>query len=120
MCIVLYEFDIVVNVGVILWIVICFGIVVDLIELMGFLWSWYVMVWLGMDYVDVVDVMWYVDWEVFLVSVCGWIVLLMIKGVVLMYEVVFCEDDVLLLGLEGCGVLEFVYVWVDVWVVILM
>lgn len=120
MRIALYQPDIAGNVGAILRTAACLGLGVDLIEPMGFTWSDRALARSGMDYVGAVDVVRHVDWDAFLGTVAGRIVLLTTKGAVRLPDTGFRQDDVLLMGSEGAGVPEDVHARADVRVLIPM
>ena len=120
MRIALYQPDIAGNVGAILRTAACLGLGVDLIEPMGFTWSDKALARSGMDYVGAVDVLRHMDWDAFLGTVAGRIVLLTTKGAVRLPEAVFRADDVLLMGSEGAGVPDTVHARADVRVLIPM
>lgn len=120
MRIALYQPDIAGNVGAILRTAACLGLGVDLIEPMGFTWSDKALARAGMDYVGAVDVVRHADWDAFVASVQGRIVLLTTKGAVRLHAAEFRADDVLLMGSEGAGVPDEVHDRADVRVVIPM
>ncbi len=120
MRIALFEPDIAGNVGAILRTATCFGIAVDLIEPMGFPWSRRALARSGMDYADAADVTRHVDWDAFVASARGRIVLLTTKGATPIGEATFRPDDTLLMGSEGRGVPPHVHDRADLRVVIPM
>ena len=104
MRIALFQPDIAGNVGTILRMAACLGLVVDLIEPMGFAWSDRALARAGMDYAAEAEVVRHIDWDSFLETVTGRIVLLTTKGGERLDVARFATDDVLLLGSEGSGV----------------
>ena len=109
MRIALYQPDIAGNVGTVLRTAACFGVGVDLIEPMGFAWSDRALARAGMDYAARADVRRHVDWQCFLATVEGRIVLLTTTGATRMSDASFRADDVLLLGAESAGVPPYVH-----------
>ena len=105
----LYQPDIAGNVGTILRIGACLGVVVDLIEPMGFAWSDRKLARAGMDYLSLGDVTRHVDWSAFEAAVTGRIVLLSTKGAVRIDAATFAPGDVLLFGAESSGVPDHVH-----------
>ena len=109
MRIALHQPDIAGNVGTMLRTAACLGVAVDVIEPAGFAWSERALARAGMDYAAAADVTRHVDWEAFVATVRGRIVLLTTRGAVDLPEAVFRADDVLLLGSESAGVPEVVH-----------
>jgi tRNA (cytidine/uridine-2'-O-)-methyltransferase len=120
MRIALYQPDIAGNVGAILRTAACFGAAVDLIEPMGFAWSDRKLARSGMDYAARVEVARHADWEAFLTTVSGRIVLLTTRAAVRIDAAAFLPDDILLFGSEGAGVPDHVHDRADLRVTIPM
>jgi tRNA (cytidine/uridine-2'-O-)-methyltransferase len=114
----LYQPDIAGNVGTILRLSACLGTAVDLIEPMGFPWGERALQRSGMDYARHADVSRHADWEAFLETVTGRIVLFTTRAAVRLDSVRFEPDDVLLFGAEGSGVPDMVHDRADLRVVI--
>jgi tRNA (cytidine/uridine-2'-O-)-methyltransferase len=104
MRIALHQPDIAGNVGTILRLAACMGVGVDLIEPMGFAWSDRALARAGMDYAAGAEVVRHADWDAFLATVAGRIVLLTTTGGERLDAAWFAADDVLLLGSESAGV----------------
>lgn len=104
MRIALYQPDIAGNVGTLLRLAACMDVGVDLIEPMGFAWSERALARAGMDYAGQVAVRRHADWDAFLATVAGRIVLATTTGAVPLPVARFAPDDILLLGSEGSGV----------------
>lgn len=113
MRIALYQPEIAGNVGAVLRLSACLGADVDLIEPMGFPWSDKKVARAGMDYIDHVAVTRHMDWDAFLATVTGRIVLFTTKGAVRLDEAVFEGGDVLLFGSEGSGAPDAVHARAD-------
>ncbi|MEG8038234.1 tRNA (cytidine(34)-2'-O)-methyltransferase [Sphingomonas sp. LR60] len=104
MRIALFQPDIAGNVGTLLRLGACLGVAVDLIEPMGFPWSGRALARAGMDYAGMVEVRRHADWQAFLVTSRGRIVLATTAGAVPLPHATFEPDDILLLGSESAGV----------------
>lgn len=104
MRIALYQPDIAGNVGTILRLAACTGTPVDLIEPMGFAWSDRALARAGMDYAERAEVVRHADWDAFVATVRGRIVLLTTKGADRLDVARFSAADVLLFGSESSGV----------------
>ena len=113
MRIALYQPEIAGNVGAILRLSACLGASVDLIEPMGFPWDDKRVARAGMDYIDHVSVTRHADWDAFLATVDGRIVLFTTKGAARMDETQFAPGDILLFGSEGSGVPDSVHARAD-------
>ena len=100
----LYEPDIAGNVGTLIRTAACFGVVVDLIEPMGFPYSDRALARSAMDYADRAEVVRHADWAAFRAATRGRIVLATTLGAIPLPEMRFQPDDVILLGSEGAGV----------------
>lgn len=104
MRIALFQPDIAGNVGTILRMAACLGVAVDLIEPMGFAWSDRALARAGMDYAAEAEVARHADWDAFVGTIAGRIVLLTTKGGERLDVARFAADDVLLFGSESSGV----------------
>ena len=120
MRIALHQPDIAGNVGTILRLAACMNVGVDLIEPMGFAWSDRALARAGMDYAAEAEVARHADWEAFLTTITGRIVLLTTTGGERLDRVRFAADDVLLLGSESAGVPPHVHDHADTRVLIPM
>lgn len=100
----LYEPDIPQNTGAVLRLAACFGIAVDLIEPMGFVWDDRRLRRAGMDYLDGVDWTRHRSWAAFLADrKPGRLVLLTTRASVGHVGFMFRPDDTLILGRESAG-----------------
>ena len=104
MRIALFQPDIAGNVGTILRMAACLGLAVDLIEPMGFAWSDRALARAGMDYAAEAEVVRHADWDAFIGTITGRIVLLTTKGGERLDVARFADGDVLLFGSESGGV----------------
>lgn len=104
MRIALFQPDIAGNVGTLLRLAACVDVAVDLIEPMGFAWSDRALARSGMDYAGHVSVTRHADWDAFLATADGRIVLATTTGAVPLPDARFTAGDILLLGSEGAGV----------------
>jgi tRNA (cytidine/uridine-2'-O-)-methyltransferase len=104
MRIALFQPDIAGNVGTILRLAACMGAGVDLIEPMGFPWSDRALARAGMDYAAAASVTRHVDWEAFVATARGRLVLATTSGAVPYTDAAYHGDDVLLFGSESAGV----------------
>lgn len=104
MRIALFQPDIAGNVGTLLRLGACLGVAVDLIEPMGFPWSGRALARAGMDYAGMVEVRRHADWQAFLATSRGRIVLATTAGALPLPDATFEPDDILLLGSESAGV----------------
>lgn len=109
MRIALYQPEIAGNVGAILRLSACLGARVDLIEPMGFPWDDKRVARAGMDYIDHVTITRHANWEAFLATVDGRIVLFTTKGAQRFDETQFAPGDILLFGSEGSGAPDSVH-----------
>ena len=114
MRIALFQPDMAGNVGTILRLAACFGAPVDVIEPCGFAFADRALKRAGMDYAAQAKVSRHADWDQFLASVSGRMVLLSTKGDRTVSDVGFRSDDVLLLGSESAGAPDFVHRAVDI------
>ncbi len=104
MRIALYQPDIAGNVGAILRTAACFGMICDIIEPCGFAFSARSLKRSGMDYLDQAQIARHADWDSFLATVTGRVILFSSKGSVAISAAQFRPDDILLMGSEGSGV----------------
>lgn len=104
MRIALFQPDIAGNVGTLLRLGACLDVAVDLIEPMGFPFGERTLARAAMDYAAHVQVRRHADWDAFLATVAGRVVLATTAGAVPLSRARFAADDVLLLGSEGAGV----------------
>jgi tRNA (cytidine/uridine-2'-O-)-methyltransferase len=104
MRIALYQPEIAGNVGAVLRLAACFGVAVDLIEPMGFVWDDARVRRTAMDYIDHVEVARHPSFEAFRRTVPGRLILFTTKGEASPYEFAFRHDDILLFGKESGGV----------------
>lgn len=105
----LFQPDIAGNVGTIIRTAACFGAGVDLIEPMGFAWSDRALARAGMDYSEGAAVTRHADWDTFLATMAGRIVLFTTQAGERFDETQFASGDTLLFGSEGAGVPGFVH-----------
>lgn len=105
----LYQPDIAGNVGTILRLAACFDLAVDLIEPMGFAWSDRKLARAGMDYTQSVQVCRHIDWDHFVVTRVGRIVLFTTAGAERLPDARFAPGDTLLFGAESSGVPALVH-----------
>ncbi|WP_375250678.1 tRNA (cytidine(34)-2'-O)-methyltransferase [Sphingomonas sp.] len=105
----LYQPDIAGNVGTLLRLGACLDVAVDLIEPMGFAWSDRALARAGMDYAAQVTVRRHADWDAFLATVDGRLVLGTTRGATPLHRATFETGDILLLGSEGAGVPDGVH-----------
>jgi tRNA (cytidine/uridine-2'-O-)-methyltransferase len=113
MRIALFEPEIAGNVGAVLRTAACLGAAVDLIEPMGFPWSDKSLARAGMDYAGQVDVTRHADWEAYLATVAGRLLLFTTRASIPLPEVEFRAGDTLLFGNEGHGAPDFVHARAD-------
>lgn len=113
MRIALYQPEIAGNVGAILRTCACFGVAVDLIEPMGFVWDDKRVARAAMDYIDHVSITRHAGWDAFLPTVTGRIALFTTRGAARLDETEFRADDVLLFGNEGSGAPDTVHARAD-------
>jgi len=104
MRIALYQPEIPGNVGAILRIAACFSIGVDIIEPCGFVFSDARKKRAGMDYIDHVAIVRHADWESFIASSHGRLILLSSKAQNRLTDFAFQDSDVLVMGQESAGV----------------
>lgn len=104
MRIALYQPEIAQNVGAILRLGACFGVAVDLIEPMGFVWDDKRVRRTAMDYINAVDIHRHPDFDAFRNGRPARLLLLTTKGDMSPYDFAFAADDILLFGKESAGV----------------
>ena len=109
MRIALFQPDIAGNVGTILRLAACFGLPVDIIEPCGFAFSERSLKRAGMDYAAQAEIVRHHDWDQFLASRSGRLILLSTKGDGLISDAGFVAGDTLLLGSESAGAPDFVH-----------
>ena len=105
MRIALFEPEIAGNVGAVLRLGACFGVAIDLIEPMGFVWDDKRVRRTAMDYIDHVDVTRHAGFAAFRAAQpSGRLILFTTKGSGSAYDFAFAADDILLFGKESGGV----------------
>ena len=105
MRIALFEPEIAQNVGAVLRLGACFGVPVDLIEPMGFVWDDRRVRRTAMDYIDHVDATRHASFEAFVQTIGpSRLILFTTKGSVSAYSFEFASSDILLFGKESGGV----------------
>lgn len=102
----LFEPEIAGNVGAVMRLGACFGVAVDLVEPMGFIWDDKRVRRTAMDYVDHVEVVRHPSFEAFRQGAPGRLILLTTKATTSLYDFAFRPDDTLLFGKESGGVPE--------------
>jgi tRNA (cytidine/uridine-2'-O-)-methyltransferase len=107
----LFEPDIPQNTGALLRLAACFGVEVDLIEPLGFLWDDRRLKRAALDYVALARVRRHASWNAFVAArhPRTRLVLLTTAGDVTLYSFAFAPEDTLLLGRESAGVPDFVH-----------
>ncbi len=100
----LYQPDQAGNVGTILRLGACLNVPVDIIEPCGFPWGDKALRRAGMDYAEIANVTRHADWESFVASLTGRLVLLTTTGGTRLDEAIFDPGDTILLGSESSGV----------------
>lgn len=120
MRIALFQPDIAGNVGTVIRTAACLGAGADVIEPAGFPFGDRALKRAGMDYAERAVVRRHADWESFVATLDGRMVLLTTRGAVPLWEARFRPDDVLLLGSEGAGVPDAVHARADLRVAIPM
>ena len=105
MRIALFEPEIAGNVGAVQRLGACFGVGVDLIEPLGFVWDDRRVRRAAMDYIDHVSITRHAGFDAFRDTICSSrLVLLSTKASHSVYDFTFRPDDVLLFGKESAGV----------------
>ena len=102
------------NVGTILRLAACFGTPVGIIEPCGFAFSERALRRAGMDYAAQAEISRYSDWDQFLGSLRGRLILLSTKGNIIVSNVGFESSDTLLLGSESAGAPDYVHQAADI------
>ncbi|MDR2464376.1 MAG: tRNA (cytidine(34)-2'-O)-methyltransferase [Holosporales bacterium] len=110
----LYETEIAQNLGAMLRVCACFGVPVDVIEPLGFLWDDKRMRRAGMDYIDIANVTCHKSFSAFLEQKKGRIVLLDTKADQGFWDIRYELTDIIMVGKESCGVPNNVYDICDV------
>jgi tRNA (cytidine/uridine-2'-O-)-methyltransferase len=102
----LYEPDIPQNTGALLRLAACFGVAVDLIEPLGFLWDDRRLRRAALDYAALAEVNRHASWERFVADrdPVSRLVLLTTAGSERLGRFCFASDDTILLGRESAGV----------------
>ncbi len=100
----LYQPDIAGNVGTLMRLAACMDVGLDLIEPMGFPFGDRAMARAAMDYGVAASIRRHADFDAFVASVPGRIVLLTTRGATPLPDMTFQPGDTLLLGSEGAGV----------------
>jgi tRNA (cytidine/uridine-2'-O-)-methyltransferase len=105
MRIALFEPEIAGNVGAVLRLGACFGVPIDLIEPMGFVWDDRRVRRTAMDYIGHVDVSRHSGFSAFRSARPNWrLILFTTKGSASAYDFTFAPDDILIFGKESGGV----------------
>jgi len=105
MRIALFEPEIAGNVGAVLRLGACLGVVVDLIEPLGFEWDDRRIRRTAMDYIDHVEVVRHAGFDAFRATIgLSRLVLFTTKAKTSAYDCRFQPDDILLFGKESAGV----------------
>ncbi|HEX8413045.1 MAG TPA: tRNA (cytidine(34)-2'-O)-methyltransferase [Sphingomicrobium sp.] len=105
MRIALFEPEIAGNVGAVLRLGACFGVPIDLIEPMGFVWDDKRVRRTAMDYIDHVDLTRHASFDAFRsAQPIGRLILFTTKGSGSAYDFAFAADDILIFGKESGGV----------------
>ena len=107
----LFEPDIPQNTGALLRLAACFGVAVDLIEPLGFLFDDKRLRRAGLDYAANVPIRRHASWETFLADRDrgSRLVLMTTRGSLPLHQFAFMPEDTLLLGRETAGVPEAVH-----------
>lgn len=116
----LFEPDIPQNTGALLRLAACFGVPVDLIEPLGFVFDDRRLRRAALDYAALADVRRHASWGAFVAAQHpgSRLVLLTTKGTVRLDGFTFMPEDTLLLGRESAGAPDFVHRAADARVVI--
>jgi tRNA (cytidine/uridine-2'-O-)-methyltransferase len=107
----LFEPDIPQNTGALLRLAACFGVPVDIIEPLGFLWDDRRLRRTALDYVAAVSIARHPSWHTFLADrdPGSRLVLLTTGGSIPLHHFSFAASDTLLLGRESAGVPQLVH-----------
>ena len=116
----LYEPDIPQNTGTLLRLAACFGVGVDLIEPLGFLYDDRRLKRAALDYAALAEVRRHPSWAAFIAAkdVDSRLVLMTTSGSIALDRFAFAPGDTILLGRESAGVPQSVHEAVDARVVI--
>jgi len=116
----LFEPDIPQNTGALLRLAACFGVSVDLIEPMGFLFEDRRLKRAALDYAALATLSRHASWRAFVADrdPGSRLVLLTTSGAVPLHRFAFATDDTILLGRETAGVPGFVHQAADARIVI--
>jgi len=117
----LFEPDIPQNTGALIRLGACLGVVVDIIEPCGFLWSEAKLRRAGMDYLDQAEIIRHTSWSAFRTArTAHRLVLLTTKAAKPYTGFAFQPSDILLVGRESAGVPEAVHTAADARLIIPM
>ena len=107
----LFQPDIPQNTGALLRLAACFGVEVDLIEPLGFVFDDRRLKRAGLDYIARATLRRHASWEDFLAArdAASRLILLTTRGSVALHRFAFAGDDTLLLGRESAGAPGFVH-----------
>jgi len=107
----LFEPDIPQNTGALLRLAACFGVSVDLIEPLGFLFDDRRLRRAALDYADLAAVHRHRSWDAFQVgrAPASRLVLLTTAGDMTLHRFAFAANDTIVLGRESAGVPDFVH-----------
>lgn len=97
------------NVGAAMRLAACLGVPLDVIEPCGFPWGEKAMRRAGMDYAEIANVTRHLDWDAFVATLPGRLVLLTTAADTSLPAARFEPDDTLLLGSESTGAQPFVH-----------
>jgi tRNA (cytidine/uridine-2'-O-)-methyltransferase len=100
----LYQPEIAGNVGAVMRLGACFGVPVDLIEPMGFMWDDKRVRRTAMDYIEHVEVTRHCSFDSFRHAVTGRLILFTTKAHHSSYDFAYHADDILMFGKESGGV----------------
>jgi tRNA (cytidine/uridine-2'-O-)-methyltransferase len=109
MRIALFEPDIPQNAAALIRLAACLGVPIDVVEPCGFLFSDAGFRRVGLDYVDLAEIVRHASWEAFRTTLPGRMVLLTTKATLAHTAFAFAPSDTILLGRESAGVPEFVH-----------
>lgn len=119
MRIALFQPDIPQNAAAVVRLCACFGVPLDVIGPLGFVWDDKRLKRVGMDYLAHAEIARHASWEAFLESRgAARLVLLTTRGATPLPEFAFSAADVLLLGRESAGVPDEVHAAADARVVV--
>jgi tRNA (cytidine/uridine-2'-O-)-methyltransferase len=109
MRIALFEPDIPQNAAALIRLAACLGVPIDVVEPCGFLFSDAGFRRVGLDYVDLAEIVRHASWDAFRTTLPGRMVLLTTKANLAHTALAFAPSDTILLGRESAGVPEFVH-----------